>query len=214
MNSIRSIIFGAPGSGKGTISERIIKQFVIKHISSGDILRSNIANKTELGKAISSCVSSGKLVSDDVMNTVILDELKRSSESWLLDGYPRTVAQATKLSESVNINLVINLVVPYSVIIDRLRSRWIHLPSGRVYNIGFNDPKVPGLDDITQEKLVQREDDQPAVVQKRLDTYSETAGPIIDFFNNKGVLVTFEGKTSNEIWEKLYPFLRSKLEKR
>lgn len=214
MNRIRSVILGAPGSGKGTVSKKIIEHFVIKHISSGDILRNNISNKTDLGKAIDSYVSSGKLVPDDVMNTVILNELKHTPEPWLLDGYPRTITQATKLSECVDVNLVINLVVPYSVIIDRLKSRWIHLPSGRVYNIGFNDPKIPGLDDVTKEKLVQREDDQPDVVQKRLETYSETANPIINFFQTKGVLETFEGKTTNEIWEKLYPFLCLKLEKK
>lgn len=214
MNHVRSIILGAPGSGKGTISERIIKNFVIKHISSGDILRSNIANKTDLGKTVSSYVSSGKLVPDNVMNSLIHNELTQYHESWLLDGYPRTLPQAQKLDGAVDITLVINLVVPFDVIVDRLKSRWIHEPSGRVYNIGFNDPKVPGLDDITKEKLIQREDDKPAVVQKRLNTYATNANPVIEFFKVKNVLETFQGKSSNEIWEKLYPFLCQKLEKK
>lgn len=214
MNKIRAVILGAPGSGKGTLSERILNNFIVKHVSSGDILRSNIANKTELGTKIGSYVSAGKLVPDDIMNDVIKAELKKTPEPWLLDGYPRTRPQAEKLSEEVDINLVINLVVPFKVIVDRLKSRWIHLPSGRVYNIGFNDPKTPGLDDITNEKLTQREDDKPEVVQKRLDTYSATINPVIEFYEKKNVLHTFQGNTSNEIWSQLYPFLKTKLEEK
>ncbi|XKL59676.1 hypothetical protein PGB90_000692 [Kerria lacca] len=214
MNRIKGIILGAPGSGKGTISDRIIHNFNIKHISSGDILRSNISNKTELGKTVSCYVAAGKLVPDEIMNRLIQNEMKNHIESWLLDGYPRTITQAVKLVENVEINLVINLIVPFNIIIDRLKNRWIHEPSGRIYNIGFNNPKVPGLDDITQEKLVQREDDKPSVVQERLKTYSSTVKPIIEFFKSKDILETFEGKSSDEIWGKLYPFLCKYIEKK
>ncbi|XP_065206704.1 GTP:AMP phosphotransferase AK3, mitochondrial isoform X1 [Planococcus citri] len=212
MVSIRAIILGAPGSGKGTISEKIRKNFIINYISSGDILRTNIANKTELGKKIESQVSSGQLVSDDVMNDLIKSELNKTSLPWLLDGYPRTLPQAEKLSRDFDINLVLNLVVPFEVIIERLKSRWIHLPSGRVYNIGFNDPKTPGFDDITNEPLTQREDDKPDVVKKRLDTYSATINPVIDFYSKKNdVLHTFKGNTSKEIWSELSQFLLKKI---
>lgn len=211
MIKIRALILGAPGSGKGTISEKIKSNFIINYISSGDILRYSIANKTELGKQIETQVSEGKLVADDLMNSVIKTELNKTSEPWLLDGYPRTLGQAEKLSKDVDVNLVINLVVPFNVIVDRLKSRWIHLPSGRVYNIGFNDPKKPGLDDVTNEKLVQREDDKPEVVQKRLDTYSATINPVIDFYSKKNVLHTFKGNTSKEIWGELSQFLIKKI---
>ncbi len=211
MSLIRSIIFGAPGSGKGTISERICQRFRFTHVSSGDILRANIVAGTELGITVNSFVSTGKLVPDDVMNALIESKLNECSGSWLLDGYPRTLSQTEKLWEHVQVNLVINLEVPFDVIIDRLKNRWIHESSGRIYNVGFSDPKVPGLDDITREKLIQREDDKPAVVLKRLETYAATSRPIIEFFRSKGVLETFEGKSSNEIWEMLYPFLRAKL---
>lgn len=211
MNIVKSIIFGAPGSGKGTISEKIVRNFLIKHVSTGDILRYHIANKTKLGEKVNSYVSSGKLVPDEVMNELVEDELKSHNDSWLLDGYPRTLAQAEELSKHVDVNLVINLDVPFDVIVDRLKSRWIHKGSGRIYNIGFNNPKVPGLDDVTGEELVQREDDKPAVVLKRLNTYADNAKPIIEFYKCKNVLTTFTGNTSDEIWENLHPFLSERL---
>uniref|UniRef100_A0A1A8LVV7 Adenylate kinase 3 n=1 Tax=Nothobranchius pienaari TaxID=704102 RepID=A0A1A8LVV7_9TELE len=141
---IRAVIMGAPGSGKGTVSGRIIKIFGLNHISSGDILRANIKEKTELGLLMKSCIDQGQLVPDAIMSRLILNDLRRiDSSGWLLDGFPRTISQAEALDHVYTVDTVINLDVPFQTIKERLTSRWTHIPSGRVYNTDFNPPKVP-----------------------------------------------------------------------
>ncbi|XP_035739830.1 GTP:AMP phosphotransferase AK3, mitochondrial-like isoform X2 [Vespa mandarinia] len=159
--AFRAVILGAPASGKGTISLRIIEHFNIMHISSGDKLRLHVKNNT---------------------------------------GFPRTLTQAEKLQRIQPANLVLNLIVPTSVILNRVKNRWVHLPSGRIYNIGFNDPKVPGKDDVTGESLSQREDDKPEVVHRRLEEYSAKTKPVVDFYCNLGILKNFRGDTTDDIW--------------
>uniref|UniRef100_A0A8C5LN24 Adenylate kinase 3 n=1 Tax=Leptobrachium leishanense TaxID=445787 RepID=A0A8C5LN24_9ANUR len=139
----RAVIMGPPGSGKGTISERIVKMFALQHLSSGDLLRHNIHGKTEIGLVAKSYIDQGQLVPDDVITKLILKELNTMrSNNWLLDGFPRTVPQAIALDEAHQINSVIDLNVPFQTIKDRLTARWIHPGSGRVYNTEFNPPKV------------------------------------------------------------------------
>ncbi|KAK9889112.1 hypothetical protein WA026_004383 [Henosepilachna vigintioctopunctata] len=134
----------------------------------------------------------------------IANELKQiRSSTWLLDGFPRTIGQAKALWEVQKLDVVLNLVVPFDVIIDRVKGRWVHLPSGRVYNNNFNAPVVPGKDDVTGEDLVQREDDNPTVVLKRLEQYEKLTRPVVEFYKDKGILNEFEGRTSDEIWPKV-----------
>ncbi|CAH0396160.1 unnamed protein product [Bemisia tabaci] len=215
IRQFRSLVLGAPGSGKGTISSRIVKSFDLTHISSGDIFRHHIANKTEVGKQIESILKSGSLVPDDLTLKVITQELqKHSQKNWLLDGFPRTKVQAIELNKTTPIDLVINLVVPFDIIIDRLSKRWIHAPSGRVYNLDFNPPKEPGLDDVTGEKLTQRSDDTPESVRKRLEIYTDKTKPVSDYYRELGVLMDFEGNTSDEIWPHVHDALSGKLPKK
>lgn len=142
-SKLRLIILGAPGSGKGTISSRIVKDLKINHLSSGDILRRNIQEQTDLGLKVRDLVARGQLVSDDLITKLMISELQRqSSSSWLLDGFPRTLTQCKALDDKrILIDRVINLNVPFDVIINRLKHRWVHPPSGRVYNMEFNPPK-------------------------------------------------------------------------
>ncbi|XP_039284353.1 GTP:AMP phosphotransferase AK3, mitochondrial-like [Nilaparvata lugens] len=211
IRQFRALILGAPGSGKGTISSRIIRKFDIKHIASGDILRNNILNKTELGNTAKTYMDKGQLVPNDIMVNLITDELNQNSKvNWLLDGFPRTRTQAEILSKKVQVDVALNLVVPFDVIIARIQQRWIHAPSGRVYNTDFNAPKVPGHDDITGEKLVQRDDDKPEAVSKRLEIYSQTVKPVLDFYKDAGILEEFHGKTSDEMWPLIFKFLSSR----
>ncbi|CAH2294027.1 GTP:AMP phosphotransferase AK3, mitochondrial isoform X1 [Pelobates cultripes] len=208
----RAVIMGPPGSGKGTISDRIVKTFALQHLSSGDLLRLNIQKKTEIGIVAKSYIDQGQLVPDDVITKLILQELNSMrTNSWLLDGFPRTVPQAKALDDAHQINSVIDLNVPFETIRQRLTARWIHPGSGRVYNTEFNPPKVLGIDDITGEPLIQREDDQPETVTKRLKGYEALTRPVLEYYRNKGVLETFSGTETNKIWPHVHAFLRTKL---
>lgn len=115
-------------------------------------------------------------------------------------GFPRTVTQADALGKVQSIDLAVNLNVPFDVIVNRVKGRWVHVASGRVYNNEFNAPKVSGKDDVTGEDLIQRDDDKPEVVRKRLEEYDKMTKPVIDFYNKLGILEEFKGKTSDEIW--------------
>ncbi|XP_015191284.1 PREDICTED: GTP:AMP phosphotransferase AK3, mitochondrial [Polistes dominula] len=199
--AFRAVILGAPASGKGTVSSRIVEQFNVKHISSGDKLRFHVSTDTELGKEVKKYLDGGSFVPDETMISLIGKEIETVGDcNWLLDGFPRTLTQAEMLQRIQPVNLVLNLDVPTSVILDRVKNRWIHLPSGRVYNLGFNDPKVPGKDDVTGEKLIQRQDDKLEVVHKRLKEYSMKTEPVINFYRKLGILKDFRGNTTNEMW--------------
>lgn len=207
----RAVILGAPASGKGTISKRIVDKFGFDHISPGDILRLNVINNTSLGKQAKVYIDQGKLVPDDLIIKCVMSRLQESADkSWMLDGFPRTKVQAERLFKTEHLDAVINLEVPHEVIIDRVKGRWIHLPSGRVYNIGFNEPKVPGKDDLTGEDLVQRDDDKPEIVAQRLQTYEEMMRPVLDYYYEQNLVTNFQGKTTAEIWPKVEQFLQER----
>lgn len=209
---LRTIIMGPPGSGKGTISSRIIKDFDMTHLSSGDLLRAQIINKTKAGLAAKEFIDHGNLVPDDVMVDLIVNELHPiQNHSWLLDGFPRTLPQAEALFKQEPIDVVINLNVPFPVIIDRIKGRWTHAASGRIYHTEFNPPKKEGIDDITGESLVQRDDDKPETVEKRLAKYQQLTQPVLEFFRNNGLLQEFTGKYSNELWPQVHKYLATKI---
>lgn len=208
MKNFHAIIMGAPGSGKGTISERIIKHFNFNYASTGDIFRSNIRMKTPLGLEAEKYISAGQLAPDDLVIKCILNRVNAiGNDSWLLDGFPRTIAQAEYLWKFQPVESVIKLNVPHEVIVERLRQRWVHIPSGRVYNLEFNKPKVSGKDDVTGEDLEQREDDKPEIVRKRLEIYEECIKPMADFYRQLDVLNEFNGRTSDEIWPQVERYL-------
>ncbi|XP_037953359.1 GTP:AMP phosphotransferase AK3, mitochondrial-like [Teleopsis dalmanni] len=207
-NSFRIILTGAPAAGKGTISKLIIKTFDFVHISPGDILRQNIRSNTKLGKEAKKFIDEGKLVPDKVVSDILkkrLLELKQ--KSIILDGYPRTLKQAETLKEWICVDAVLNLIVPHEEIIRRAKNRWIHLPSGRVYNIGFSEPKVPGKDDVTGEDLVQRDDDKPEVLKKRLQIYDKIMNPVLNFYAKQKLLTHFEPKCDETMWQKVEKFM-------
>ncbi|XP_027470631.1 GTP:AMP phosphotransferase AK3, mitochondrial isoform X1 [Zalophus californianus] len=182
---LRAVIMGAPGSGKGTVSSRITKHFALKHLSSGDLLRDNMLRGTEIGVLAKTFIDQGKLIPDDVMTRLALHELRNLTQySWLLDGFPRTLPQAEALDRAYQIDTVINLNVPFEVIKQRLTARWIHPASGRVYNIEFNPPKAVGIDDLTGEPLIQRDDDKPETVVKRLKAYEVQTQPVLEYYQN------------------------------
>ncbi|CAK9828390.1 GTP:AMP phosphotransferase AK3, mitochondrial [Anthophora retusa] len=202
--AFRGVILGPPASGKGTMSARIVEHFKVAHVSSGDKLRLHMNSDTELGKAVSKYVRTGMLVPNDIMIAMINKELELVADrNWLLDGFPRTLKQAKTLQKEHPVNLVLNLNVPEEVILDRVKNRWVHMPSGRVYNVGFNSPKVPGKDDVTGEPLSKREDDNVEIVKNRLEQYSLATKPILAFYAKLEILHSFEGNTTDELWPRV-----------
>nr|XP_046160941.1 GTP:AMP phosphotransferase AK3, mitochondrial-like isoform X3 [Oncorhynchus gorbuscha] len=159
-----------------------------------------------------SCIDQGQLVPDDVISRLILTEMRSIEQSsWLLDGFPRTVTQAETLDGVCRVDTVINMDVPFQTIKRRLTSRWLHLPSGRVYNIDFNPPKISGLDDVTGEPLIQRDDDTPETITRRLRSYENQTQPVLEYYRSKGMLETFSGTETNKIWPHIQAFLSKKL---
>jgi adenylate kinase len=151
---------------------------------------------------------------DDTVDSVLFPSGIRSrydysdhpSASFILDGFPRTAAQASQLDELIPINLVVNIDTPADIIIDRICNRWVHAPSGRVYNTTFNPPKVPGKDDVTGEPLTRRDDDDPEVWKARLKQFKETSEPLLEHYDKHGVLWTVSGDSSDEITPKLLDY--------
>ncbi|XP_017276051.1 adenylate kinase 4, mitochondrial [Kryptolebias marmoratus] len=208
----RAAIMGPPGSGKGTISKRIAQSFGLQYLSSGHFLRDGIAAKTEAGLLVKSYVEKGMLVPDHVMTRLMLPKLEQlSSHSWLLDGFPRTLGQAQALNSLYQLDLVISLNIPYETLRERLSDRWIHPPSGRVYNMSFNPPRVQGKDDVTEEPLIQHDDDKPEALMARLRHYKDVAKPVIDLYKSQGILHSFSGTETDKIWPYINSLLSTKM---
>uniref|UniRef100_F7DL73 GTP:AMP phosphotransferase AK3, mitochondrial n=1 Tax=Xenopus tropicalis TaxID=8364 RepID=F7DL73_XENTR len=243
---LRAVILGPPGSGKGTVCQRIAKNFGLQHLSSGDFLRQNIRASTEVGVMAKKYLEQGLPVPDSLITRVMLFELETmKTQPWLLDafftgdqremgdfsvrirdcglscqkregtdgsyGFPRTLAQAEALDKICDLDLVISLNIPFETLKDRLNTRWIHQPSGRVYNLEFNPPHVQGIDDISGEPLIQQEHDKPDAVISRLRQYKDVAKPVIELYKNKGILHTFSGTETNRIWPYIYTLLSTKI---
>ncbi|RCW70131.1 adenylate kinase [Pseudorhodoferax soli] len=182
---MRLILLGAPGAGKGTQATFICKQFGIPQISTGDMLRAAVKAGTPLGLQAKSVMDSGALVSDDIIIGLVKERIAQPdcAKGFLFDGFPRTIPQADAMKAAgVKLDFVLEIDVPFDAIIERMSGRRSHPTSGRVYHVRFNPPKVEGLDDVTGEPLVQREDDSEATVTKRLDVYSAQTRPLIDYY--------------------------------
>ncbi|KAI0636937.1 adenylate kinase-domain-containing protein [Trametes polyzona] len=219
---LRMIMFGKPGAGKGTLTARLVKKYDIVSMSTGDLLRQHIVEKTEVGLLAESIVASGGLLPDDVMLKVVTSKLDAlQNRHWILDGFPRTVGQGKLLDEHLlargtPLSLVVNLDVPDSVILSRISDRWVHLPSGRVYNLSYNPPKVAGLDDETGEPLTKRPDDNPEIFARRLEQFYASTSPLLAHYSAQAAgpaattrLVTLSGSTSDEIWPQLEGVIRA-----
>eukprot|EP00421_Protoceratium_reticulatum_P072263 CAMPEP_0168404750 /NCGR_PEP_ID=MMETSP0228-20121227/24796_1 /TAXON_ID=133427 /ORGANISM="Protoceratium reticulatum, Strain CCCM 535 (=CCMP 1889)" /LENGTH=241 /DNA_ID=CAMNT_0008418375 /DNA_START=52 /DNA_END=777 /DNA_ORIENTATION=- len=219
---ITTLIMGPPGGGKGTISKKLIKDFGFHHISTGDILRAQVREGTELGKKAKEYMDSGGLVPDELIVDMVLKEVKAAQkEHVLLDGFPRTAGQAETLNKAMTVDVALNLAVPTEEIVKRISGRWMHPASGRTYAYDYNPPKVEGRDDITGEPLMQRDDDKPEAVRQRLQGYADMTVPLLDFYRRKGLLAEFDGedfpdlvasdKRSDAIYKTLKPHIESKL---
>lgn len=183
---MRLILLGAPGAGKGTQANFIKEKFNIPQISTGDMLRAAIKAGTELGMAAKKVMDAGQLVSDDIIIGLVKERLKESdcANGYLFDGFPRTIAQADAMKDSgVQIDYVLEIDVPDDLIVERMSGRRTHQASGRVYHTKFNPPKTEGIDDVTGEALVQRDDDKEETVLKRLAVYHNQTEVLLGYYN-------------------------------
>ena len=213
------IFLGPPGAGKGTQAQRLARRFAIPQLSTGDILRRAVADRTPLGKQANALMDAGKLVPDEVVNGIVDEALARpeAERGFLLDGFPRTVAQATALDEMLarrgrKIDYVLNLDVPTDVLVDRLSGRLSCPKDGSVYHLRTNPPKRPGLCDRDDTPLVQRPDDKPEAVRRRLAEYENKTALLTDYYKPRGVLRTIDGVgTPDEVEGRIVSALRDNL---
>ena len=184
---MRLILLGAPGAGKGTQAAFICEKFGIPQISTGDMLRAAVKAGTPLGLQAKAVMDAGQLVSDELIINLVKDRIAQPdcAKGFLFDGFPRTIPQADAMKAAgVKLDYVLEIDVPFEAIIDRMRGRRSHPASGRTYHVKFNPPKVEGIDDVTGEPLVQREDDKEETVKKRLQVYSDQTRPLVDYYSN------------------------------
>ena len=203
--NIHIILLGPPGCGKGTQAQKLIREFGFVQLSTGDMLRAAISKGTEIGMQAKSIIDRGELVSDEIVIGIVRDRIfsTKCESDYMLDGFPRTLAQAEKLDQILSdmnqkIDVVIRLCVPDDLAIRRIAGRRFHITSGRSYNIEFNPPKIEGKDDVTGENLVQREDDKEKIVQSRLNTYHELTEPLVRYYQKQGILKAIDGSGSPE----------------
>lgn len=191
-------MLGNVGTGKGTQGKLIMENYNIPYISTGDIFRENIKNNTPLGLKVKSTLNNGKLVSDELVNEVVFDKIK-NLDSFVIDGYPRTINQAMTFENFINnlnrkVDIVFYIFVSEESIIKRLTGRRICPKCGKIYNIYFDKPKKDEICDLDGEKLIQREDDKVEIVKKRINEFKENTEPLIDYYKNKNILINIDGE--------------------
>ena len=201
---MRLVFLGPPGAGKGTIAAKAKLVYSIPHISTGDLFRANIKNGTELGRRVQAILAAGDLVPDEVTIDMVRERLKEEDalNGFILDGFPRTIAQADALGAMTDLDMVVNFVLDKEDIVKRLSGRRVCKSTGRTYHILYNPPKVEGIDDETGEPLIQRDDDKEEAILNRLDVYEKSTAPLIDYYKKKGLLIDIDAsKSPEEIFE-------------
>jgi adenylate kinase len=217
MLSMKIIMLGAPGAGKGTQAQMIAEKFNIPHISTGDIFRANIKNGTELGKKAKEFMDKGQLVPDELTVELLLDRVAKEDckDGYVLDGFPRTIPQADVLTNELDklgdhVDYAINVDVPDENIVRRMSGRRACLKCGATYHIEHIPPKQEGICDKCGSELVQRDDDKPETVNNRLSVYHEQTQPLIDYYTKAGILKTVDGtKDMNDVFNAIVDILEA-----
>jgi len=184
---MRLILLGPPGAGKGTQASYICQKYGIPQISTGDMLRAAVKAATPMGLSAKKVMDSGALVSDDIIIGLVRERITQPdcAKGFLFDGFPRTIPQAEAMKAAeVRLDCVLEIDVPFDAIVERMSGRRSHAASGRTYHLAFNPPKQAGVDDVTGEALIQRDDDREDTVKKRLDVYSAQTRPLVDYYSN------------------------------
>ncbi|PGG97852.1 adenylate kinase 1 [Polytolypa hystricis UAMH7299] len=209
---MRMVLMGPPGAGKGTQAPKIKDKFCICHLATGDMLRSQVARKTELGKAAKKIMDQGGLVSDEIMVNMIKHELETNKEcanGFILDGFPRTVAQAERLdgmlvAKNQKLQHAVELQIDDGLLVSRITGRLVHPASGRSYHKIFNPPKDAMKDDITGEPLIQRSDDNAEALRKRLVTYHAQTAPVVGYYKKTGIWSGIDASQEpGQVWKSL-----------
>ncbi|MFA7371885.1 MAG: adenylate kinase [Sphaerochaetaceae bacterium] len=198
------VFLGPPGAGKGTVAKKVTERFFLVHISTGDLFREAIRNENPLGLQIKSVLAAGKLVTDAITIEMVRQRLakKDTKSGFILDGFPRTIAQGEALLEMVPIDHVVNFVLDESTIVKRLSGRRICKSTGKTYHILYNPPLVDGIDDETGEELIQREDDREEAILQRIAVYEKETAPLIEFFKERALLRVVDAqKTPQEVFQ-------------
>ncbi|KAJ5693304.1 adenylate kinase cytosolic [Penicillium macrosclerotiorum] len=209
---MRIILMGPPGAGKGTQAPNIKDKYCVCHLATGDMLRSQVAKKTELGKEAKKIMDQGGLVSDEIMVNMIKSELENNTEcknGFILDGFPRTVAQAERLDDMLaarkqKLQHAVELQIDDALLVARITGRLVHPASGRSYHKIFNPPKADMTDDITGEPLIQRSDDNAETLTKRLATYHAQTAPVCDYYKKTGIWRGIDASQEpGQVWKSL-----------
>lgn len=199
---MKSLVFiGPPGSGKGTQSAKLKSGNGFNHVSTGDLLRKEIAAESELGKRVKEVMDAGQLVSDDLVVELIKANIDLNNNAYIFDGYPRNIAQAQTLNDQILTGhdyTAVYFKVDTEKLVTRLTNRRVTKDGKQIYNLITNPPKVPGVCDVTGEPLIQRDDDKEEVIRKRMDVYNSTVEPVLKYYEDKGILTTVSAENSVE----------------
>ena len=218
MSELNLVLLGPPGAGKGTQAERLVEDFGLPYYSTGIILREAVAEGSELGRKAKECMEAGELVPDELINEVIAERLDsgEADDGFLLDGFPRTIGQAEMLEETLQgrnreVSSVLLIDAPDEEVIRRLSGRRTCAKGNHVYHVEFDPPKHEGVCDQDGSRLIQRDDDRPETVQKRLDVYHAQTEPLIKWYEDRGLLRRFEGTRSpDEVHDRIRATLATK----
>lgn len=220
-DGVRMVLVGPPGAGKGTQAPKILERFqnMVCHLATGDLLRGQVKQGTELGKQAKTIMDQGGLVSDEIMVNMIKDQLETNracQKGFILDGFPRTTPQAEKLDQMLaarqqRLDHVIELQIPDALLISRIVGRLVHPASGRSYHTEFNPPKKAMTDDVTGEPLVHRSDDNEATLSKRLATYHQQTTPVTDYYKKRGIWAPVDATVApSAVWQSISAIFDSK----
>jgi len=210
-SQLKLVFIGPAGAGKGTQAANLIKDFCVCHLATGDMLRAAVASGSEIGRKAQSVMEKGELVSDDIMVGIIKDEIVKPQckDGFVLDGFPRTVTQAEKLDEMLRSNKgkldqAIEFAIEDKIVMKRLVGRRIHPASGRTYHLETKPPKFAGKDDVTGEDLIQRTDDKPEVIEKRLQSYHKQTTPVLAYYKSQNILTTLDAsQKESDVYTKI-----------